>query len=43
MVVLINHSIRSLRLVLLGQVESIRWQQILKENDDSRRAKDKRD
>jgi hypothetical protein len=43
MVVLINHSIRSLRLVLLGQMESMMWQQMLKENDDSRRVKDKRD
>jgi hypothetical protein len=31
MVVLVNHSIRSLRLVPLGQMESIRWQQMLKE------------
>jgi hypothetical protein len=43
MVVLVNHSIESLRLVPLGKMESIMWQQMLKENDDSRRAKDKRD
>jgi hypothetical protein len=43
MVVLINHSIRSLRLVLLGKMESMIWQKMLKENDDSRRVKDKRD
>jgi hypothetical protein len=27
MVVLVNHSIRSLRLVLLGKMESIRWKE----------------
>jgi hypothetical protein len=43
MVVLINHSIRSLKLVLLGQMESIRWKKMLKENDNSKRFKDKRD
>jgi hypothetical protein len=43
MVVLVNHSIGSLRLVLLGKMESIRWQKMLKEKDDSRRSKDKRD
>jgi hypothetical protein len=43
MVVLINHSIRGLRLVLLGQMESMIWQQMLEENDDNRRVKDKRD
>jgi hypothetical protein len=43
MVALVNHSIRSLRLVPLGQMESIKWQQMLKKKDDSRRVKDKRD
>ena len=31
MVVLVNHSIGSLRLVPLGKMESIRWQQLFKE------------
>jgi hypothetical protein len=42
MVVLVNHSIRSLRLVNLGKMEAIRWKQMLKEKYDSRRDKDKR-
>jgi hypothetical protein len=43
MVVLLNHSIGSLRLVILGKMKSIIRKKMLKENDDSRRAKDKRD
>jgi hypothetical protein len=43
MVVLINHSIRGLRLVILGKMESMMWQKMLKENDDNRRVKYKRD
>jgi hypothetical protein len=43
MVALVTHSIRSLRLVPLGKMESIKWQKMLKEKDNSIRIKYKRD